>query len=157
MKKILCSALVCFVAFSATFAQTKNSANSKTEQEVLVAVDSVLQALVKRDAAVLEQALTADFYTVYDNGQVGDRKLLIDSFQVTTSGWDAFERLKSTVKFAGNGAVALCETKAKRHSPAGIHDLHWQTTVALVKEGGQWRVAAAHFTLIKPPAPRAAQ
>jgi hypothetical protein len=152
MKRITMIALFLAAACAPAFAQTASGAGNKTEQAVLKVVDDVLQALVKRDAAVLEQNLTNDFYTVYDNGQVGDRKLLLDSLKSTTSGWDAFERIQTKVKVAGNAALVLCETKAKRHTPRGNADLHWQTTVGLLNERGQWRLIGAQFTLIKPPA-----
>ena len=152
MKQITMFALFLAVTCLPAFAQTSSGAGNKTEQAVLKSVDEVLQALVTRDAAVLERNLTNDFYTVYDNGQVGDRKLLLDSLKSTTSGWNAFERIQTKVKVVGNAALVLCETKAKRHTPRGNADLHWQTTVGLVKEGQQWRVAGAQFTLIKPPA-----
>lgn len=154
MKRIMLSVLLCLVAVAPAFAQT---ASSKAEQEVLKVVDEVLAALVKRAAAALERALTDDYYTVYDGGQVGDRARVIASLKSTTSGWDAWERGETRIKLHGETALVLSQNKAKGHNPRGSFEGHWQMTTVLVRERGQWRVAAAQFTTIKPPAAPAQQ
>ena len=157
MKRIMLIALLCVTAVAPAFAQTAGGANSKAEQEVLKVVDEALAALVKRDAAVIERAFTDDYYTVYDGGQVGDKARVIASLKSTTSGWDAWERGETKVKLHGETAIVLSQNKAKGHSPRGSFESSWQATTVLVKERGQWRVAAAQFTTIKPPAAPAQQ
>jgi ketosteroid isomerase-like protein len=144
---LLCASVV-------TIGKGRNTQN-KTEQEVLKVVDDALNALVKRDIALIERTFTADYYTVYDFGLVGDRARVIESLKSTTSGWDAWERGETRVKIHGNTAFVLSQTKAKMHSPRGNSEQQWQTTTILVKEGGQWKLAASQFTIIKPPAPPA--
>lgn len=154
-KRIVFTLGVALSVFLFAGAATPVNAQTKTEQEVLKVIDDALTALVKRDIALIERTFTNDYYTVYDFGQVGDRARVIESLKSTTSGWDAWERGETRVKLQDNTAFVLSHTKAKMHSPRGSSEQQWQTTSILVKERGQWRLAATQFTIIRPPAPPA--
>ncbi|MBS1808745.1 MAG: nuclear transport factor 2 family protein [Acidobacteria bacterium] len=157
MKRILFATLFILIAVAPNFGQAASKsakADGKVEQEIFKALDEVLTALVKRDGAVIERLFTDDYFTVYDGGQVGDRARLIESLKSTTNGWDDWQRVESKVNFHSNTAIVLCRYQVKFHNSTGSHEALWRSTGVWVKEGGQWRLAASQFTVIKPPPPK---
>ncbi len=126
---------------------------SKAEQEVIKVLDDIITALVKRDGALIERIFTDDYFTVFDSGAVGDRARLIESLKSTTSGWDDWQRVETKVNLHGDTAIVLCRYKVKGHNPRGNYEADWRSMGVMLKERGQWRLAASQFTVVKPPPP----
>ncbi|HEX4945348.1 MAG TPA: nuclear transport factor 2 family protein [Blastocatellia bacterium] len=137
---------------AATSARTHTN-QSKAEQEVIKVLDEIITALVKRDGALIERVFTDDYFTVFDNGAVGDRARLIESLKSTTSGWDDWQRVETKVNLHGDTAIVLCRYKVKGHNPRGSYEADWRSMGVMLKERGQWRLAASQFTVVKPPPP----
>jgi ketosteroid isomerase-like protein len=146
-------ALSVFLFVSAATPTRIPSTQSKAEQEVIMTLDEIITALVKRDGALIERVFTDDYFTVFEGGGVGDRARLIESLKSTTSGWDDWQRVETRVNLHGDTAIVLCRYKVKGHNPRGSFEADWRSIGVMLKERGQWRLAASQFTAVKPPPP----
>ncbi|MBI1766259.1 MAG: nuclear transport factor 2 family protein [Acidobacteria bacterium] len=148
----------CFVYTLSALAFGQTAHNNKAEQEVLKAVEAGRVALLKKDIAVLERYWTDEYILTLTGGNTSTKARWLAGFKANNAGYDEWEADEVKVVIYGTTAIYNARFKVKGHNNAGkSYTADWRCTGTLVKQHGVWRLAAAHFTDIKPPAAPPAQ
>ncbi len=151
MKRIFVTTFLVCVMAAFAFGQTTN--NSKAEQEVLKAVEAGRVALLKKDIAVLERYFTDDYIVTLIGGNTSTKARWLAGFKANNAGYDEWEADEVKVVVYGATAIYNARFKVKGHNNTGkSYTADWRCTGTLVKQQGAWRLVAAQFTDIKPPA-----
>ncbi len=153
MKLTLLITLLAIATFSPALGQT---ADKKTEQEVLKTLDEVLRAMVEHDMAAIDRLYTDNYVFSGANGGSVSKAQLIEVFKrMKASGTTYILWTPSEMKVAIYGDTAVTNNRFEiktRNSKGETSALNHRYTCAWVKLKGQWKLAAAQATEIKPPA-----
>jgi ketosteroid isomerase-like protein len=156
MKRILLIILLLVAASAPALAQAANSANSKAEQEVLKTLDEVLRAMVEHDLAAIDRLYTDHYVFSSINGGSASKSQLIEGFKrMKANGASYVSWTPSEMKVAVYGDAAVTNNRFEiktRNGKGEVNTLNHRYTCAWVKLKGQWKLAAAQATEIKPPA-----
>ena len=138
--------LICLLAISVTETLL---AQSSTEKEVLQFEREACKAFVDADAAALERVLTDDFTLTLSNGEVSTRANEIAELRSGKVHYDVFENYDMKVRLYGDSAAVVTgRTKLKGVYDGKTVDKIVQFTDTLVKQNGQWRLAAGHVSAV---------
>jgi uncharacterized protein (TIGR02246 family) len=131
-------------------------AKNKGEQEVLKTLDAVLRAMDEFDLATIERLYTDDYVFTSIAGVSSSRTQLLEGFKrMKANGLAFLAWTPSEMKVAhyGDSAVTNNRYEIKTRNAQGEEKTVTQRyTCMWVKQKGQWRLAAAQATEIKPPA-----
>lgn len=154
MKLFLICIMLSFVGLSVAVGQTSDKTfnkNSRTERELLKANKAYDEALVRGDAAALDQIYADEFaYTTFD-GKVRDKA---QQLNFTKSGDLRFESGQSDdvkIRVYKNTAVMTGRFTAKGQFRGKNIDVHERYTAVWVKKDGRWRLVAEQGSEIKQP------
>ena len=138
------------IAFVAVLTCRCLFAQTPAEQEVLQFERDACKPFVDADVAGLERVLTADFTLTLSNGEVNTRADEITELRSGKVHYDIFENYDMTGRLYGdNTAVVLGKTHVKGKADGKPFDHVVQFTDTVIKQDGQWRVAASHVSPLK--------
>jgi len=162
MKRILSIALFLIAASSLAFAQTASKpVNSIAEQEVLKTLDEVLRAMIEHDMAAIDRLYTDHYVFSGNTGGSVSKAQLIEVFKrMKANGASYVSWTPSEMKIALYGDAAVTNNRFEiktRNSKGEITTLNHRYTCTWVKLKGQWKLAAAQSTEVKPPVQPAQQ
>jgi ketosteroid isomerase-like protein len=122
-----------------------------TEQEVARLADAWATAELRADTAFLEQILADDFIGVGPLGFMLNKQEWLARHQSGDLTYDALELDEVTVRVYGEAAVVIgrqVQSAAYRGNPIKAE---LRTTLVLVNQQGQWRLASLHLSPIGQP------
>jgi ketosteroid isomerase-like protein len=115
--------------------------DAKTEKEIMAAMNSYKQAIIKKDAAALQQVLSDDLVYTHSSNLHQDKAALIESLKGNSTTEDLdFKDLK--VRVYGNTAVVIGDVDFHM-STGGVQSVnHLNVLHVLVKGPQGWQLAA---------------
>ena len=123
---------------------------SAAEKEVIQFERDACKPFVDADVAGLERVLTPDFTLVGSDGHLSTRGNEIDELRTGKTHYDVFENFDMQARLYGHDvAVVLGKTHVKGTSNGQPFDHTVQFTDTVVKQDGQWRVAASHVSPVE--------
>jgi ketosteroid isomerase-like protein len=126
------------------------SAQTPAEQEVMRVIDQINAAFQQRDVKAYEALTTPDFIRVTSQGRVlGRSEWLKGQVGLAGAPRSAAKYDQMSVRVYGNGAVVTYRNQPG--SPTGPGAVSYLTRI-MEKQGGQWKMALAQSTDLKPPA-----
>ena len=152
-KLLVASALVIWVVVGAYGQDAKDEAAIKS------VIDRLISAQTAYDAKALDAVFTSDYIEVSPVGEVDPRAKVLGFYTPEAKAAAGNMSIKVTatehlIRTYGNFAVAIVRleyasaTQSTPMPPRGI-----RASCALRKESGQWKIAFAQYTGIRPPAP----
>jgi ketosteroid isomerase-like protein len=123
----------------------------RTEQEVVRLADAWATAELRADTAFLEQTLADDFIGVGPLGFMLNKQEWLARHQSGDLKYDALDLDEVTVRVYGETAVVIgrqVQSAAYRGNPIRAE---LRTTLVLVHQQGQWRLASLHLSPIGQP------
>ncbi len=136
MKKIVSLLILLFIFNIAVQAQ------SKDEQAVEAAVETLKNALISGDKTELENIAADELTYGHSSGKLEDKSAFVEALTSKVSDFKTIDLTNQTIKVVGNTALVRHELKADvvdSGKPASIHLgvlLVWQ------KEKGKWNLLA---------------
>ncbi len=131
-----------FMCAATTLAQT----SAEETNAVLQAERDGCTAYLNGEAEKIANFLTEDYTLTNSKGEISGRT---DDIADATSGkvhYDVFENYDMKVRLYGSAAVVTGRTKLKGVYDGKTVDKIVQFTDTLVKQNGQWRLAAGHVS-----------
>jgi uncharacterized protein (TIGR02246 family) len=155
MKFSFCAfAAVVLLTASSVFAQSKND---RDQSAIITLIKQMTEAQLKYDAPALDKLFTADYIEISPLGEYDPRdkvlsfytpeanpggkfKATVDATEISLRRYDKFAIMITRLDY-------IMTNDGKALPPRSI-----RATFACVKEKGQWKIASAHYTGIRPPA-----
>jgi len=149
--KIKSLMLLAVLALSAlTFSHTH--ARGAAEQEILGVKKALIEAYSKRDAAAFER-LVADDWRLVDAGGVLDKHGMLSKLSDPRGKIHSIVTEEDRLSVFEDTAVltGLVTSKSSNdENPAEVFVIRHRYTDVFVKQGGRWRLAHTHETLVAP-------
>jgi ketosteroid isomerase-like protein len=148
MKNLLAIGLMCLLCFSLAIGQESSKARS-TEDQITKLEKAWAQALVKNDAAALDQYEADDIVNTDPGGRVNDKA---QDKKDLSSGDVKFESLDIKdikVRVYGNAAVATGTNDVKASTKGQDVSGAYRFTDTWVKRNGKWQCVASQVTKIQ--------
>jgi ketosteroid isomerase-like protein len=128
--------------------------DSKTEKEVLAALDVYKQALLKRDAAALSKVLSDDLTYTHSSNLHQDKAAVLESLK-GTSFQEAIDYKDLKVRQYGNTAVVTGDVDFRNNTAGVIAISKLYISFVLVKGPQGWQIVDRQATKYPDPAPAA--
>jgi ketosteroid isomerase-like protein len=126
------------------------SPESKSQKEVLAAMDAWKQAMIQRDRSVLESLY--EFGLVYSHSS-GKHENKAEAIEAVVNGKDRMESIEfvdTSVSIYGNTALVQCRMTLRMTSDGQPNVLNLDVLHAWIKSGSRWRMAARHAARLNP-------
>ena len=146
MQKFLLVIALLSVTVAAAFSQTQKPAESKdsSEQAVLQAIQTWLEADEHQDRATLNKIIRDDFVGTAPRGRVVNKRDIIPE-EGTTGGHGLSIRAQDIkVRILGDTAIAIGRGLPKTQGPEARPELRF--TVVFAKRADHWQMVAAHLS-----------
>lgn len=146
MQKLLLVIALLSVTVAAAFSQTQKPAESKdsSEQAVLQAIQTWLEADEHQDRATLNKIIRDDFVGTAPRGRVVNKRDIIPE-EGTTGGHGLSIRAQDIkVRILGDTAIAIGRGLPKTQGPEARPELRF--TVVFAKRADHWQMVAAHLS-----------
>ena len=133
--------------FGQSSGKKSDKVNNAKEQVMALAATGI-NALVKKDFAVLERILSDDFYDISPTGSPTSKNLLVEYFKVNAARppeLEAIDLSYSVVRIYDNTAVLRTVVTLKWSGAVeqAAKDQYYVTLIA-VKKKGIWQIVATH-------------
>jgi ketosteroid isomerase-like protein len=125
-------------------------AQSKDEQAVAAAVESLRKAMVDPDKASLDALVFDDLTYGHSNGLVQDKAAFEDALLSKSSVFVNIDLTAQTVKVVGNTAWVRHTLTATTNDSGKPGTTHLSVLLVWLKEKGQWRLLARQAVKIIP-------
>jgi len=142
--------LVVLTILALTFSHTH--AQGAAEQEIFSVKKSLIEAYAKRDATAFER-LVADDWRLVDAGGVLDKRGMLFKLSDTRGKIHSINTEQDRLSVFADTAVltGLVTSKSSNdETPGEVYVIRHRYTDVFVKQGGRWRLAHTHETLITP-------
>ena len=126
--------------------------DSKTEKEVMAAMEAYKQALLKRDAAALSKLLSDDLTYTHSSNLHQDKAAVLASLK-GNSFQEAIDYKELKVRAYGNTAVVSGDVDFKNNTAGVVAVAHLYLTFVFVKGPQGWQMVARQATRYPDPAP----
>lgn len=146
MQKFLLVIALLSVTVAAAFSQTQKPAELKdsSEQAVLQAIQTWLEADEHQDRSTLNKIIGDDFVGTAPRGRVVNKRDIIPE-EGTTGGHGLSIRAQDIkVRILGDTAIAIGRGLPKTQGPEARPELRF--TVVFVKRADHWQMVAAHLS-----------
>lgn len=146
MQKFLLVIALLSVAVAAAFSQTQKPAESKdsSEQAVLQAIQTWLEADEHQDRATLNKIIGDDFVGTAPRGRVVNKRDIIPEEGTTGGHGLSISAQDIKVRILGNTAIAIGRGLPKTQGPEARPELRF--TVVFAKRADHWQMVAAHLS-----------
>ena len=146
MQKSLLVIALLSVAVAAAFSQTQKSAESKdgSEQAVLQAIQTWLEADEHQDRATLNKIIGDDFVGTAPRGRVVNKRDIIPEEGTTGGHGPSISAQDIKVRVLGDTAIAIGRGLPKTQGPEARPELRF--TVVFAKRADHWQMVAAHLS-----------
>ena len=146
MQKSLLVIALLSVAVAAAFSQTQKSAESKdgSEQAVLQAIQTWLEADEHQDRATLNKIIGDDFVGTAPRGRVVNKRDIIPEEGTTGRHGLSISAQDIKVRILGDTAIAIGRGLPKTQGPEARPELRF--TVVFAKRADHWQMVAAHLS-----------
>lgn len=135
------------VLFLAAIAQ---AAAPKAEQEVLAAMQSWKQGMLKRDAATLDKIFHADLTYSHSNGRTETKAEAIEAASKGAAVAESIEILEQNVRTYGNTALVKAKIDIKNVTNGQATLLHLSVLHVWLKTPKGWQLVARQSTRLNP-------
>jgi hypothetical protein len=137
--------------FSLLFALTATSAFSQTkdEQAVTAAVESLRKALVDPDKTTLDALVLDELTYGHSNGNVQDKAAFEEALLSKSSDFVTIDLSQQTVKVLGNMAWVRHTLSATTNDGGKPGAAHLSVLMVWLKQKGQWRLFARQAVKIQ--------
>jgi ketosteroid isomerase-like protein len=134
------------VAVAAAFSQTQKPAESKdsSEQAVLQAIQTWLEADEHQDRATLNKIIGDDFVGTAPRGRVVNKRDIIPEEGTTGGHGLSISAQDIKVRILGDTAIAIGRGLPKTQGPEARPELRF--TVVFAKRADHWQMVAAHLS-----------
>ena len=132
------------------FSRGADAGRGDDEQQIRKIEQEWLDAIVKRDAAYLQNLEAPDFAVTGPGGRTLNKE---EDIKDTTSGETTFEKMtieKLTVRFYGETAIANGVAQVKAHTKGKNESGKYSWTDVFVKMNGEWKAVSGHVTAVAP-------
>ena len=146
MQKFLLVIALLSVAVAAAFSQTQKPAESKdsSEQAVLQAIQTWLEADERQDRATLNKIIGDDFVGTAPRGRVVNKRDIIPEEGTTGGHGLSISAQDIKVRILGDTAIAIGRGLPKTQGPEARPELRF--TVVFAKRADHWQMVAAHLS-----------
>ena len=146
MQKFLLVIALLSVAVAAAFSQTQKPAESKdsSEQAVLQAIQTWLEADEHQDRATLNKIIGDDFVGTAPRGRVVNKRDIIPAEGTTGGHGLSITAQDIKVRILGDTAIAIGRGLPKTQGPEARPELRF--TVVFAKRADHWQMVAAHLS-----------
>jgi ketosteroid isomerase-like protein len=146
MQKFLLVIALLSVAVAAAFSQTQKPAESKdsSEQAVLQAIQTWLEADEHQDRATLNKIIGDDFVGTAPRGRVVNKRDIIPEEGTTGGHGLSISAQDIKVRILGDTAIAIGRGLPKTQGPEARPELRF--TVVFAKRADHWQMVAAHLS-----------
>jgi ketosteroid isomerase-like protein len=139
-----------FVLLSAT-ALWAATPDSKTEKEVLAALEAYKQAMLKKDTAALNKLLTDDLTYTHSNNLHEDKAAVLAA--IKTSAIEAIDFRDIKIRVYGNTALLVADADFRNNTAGTVSVSKLNILHVFVKGNSGWQLAARQATRYPDPAP----
>ena len=146
MQKFLLVIALLSVTLAAAFSQTQKPAESKdsSEQAVLQAIQTWLEADEHQDRATLNKIIGDDFIGTAPRGRVVNKRDIIPEEGTTGGHGLSITAQDIKVRILGDTAIAIGRGLPKTQGPEARPELRF--TVVFAKRADHWQMVAAHLS-----------
>ena len=123
----------------------------KTEKEILAAMDSYKQALMKKDAAALSKILSDDLTYTHSSNKHEDKAAVLESLKGNTT-VEAIDFKDLKVRVYGNTAVVKGDVDFRNNAAGTVTVSKLNVLHVLVKGTQGWQLVARQATRYPEPA-----
>jgi ketosteroid isomerase-like protein len=123
---------------------------SKSQKEVLAAMDAWKQAMIQRDRSVLESLYDSGLVYCHSNGKHESKA---EAIEAVVNGKDRIESIEfevTSVSEYGNMALVQCKMTLRMTSEGKPTTLNLDVLHVWVKSGSRWKMAARHAARLNP-------
>jgi ketosteroid isomerase-like protein len=125
--------------------------DAKTEKEVLAALDTYKQALIKKDAAAMSKVLADDLTYTHSSNKHEDKAALLESLKGSAH-TEAIDFKDIKVRLYGNTAVVTGDADFRNNTDDTVATLHLHVIHVFVKNPQGWQMVARQTTRYPEPA-----
>ena len=146
MQKFLLVIALLSVTLAAAFSQTQKPAESRdgSEQAVLQAIQTWLEADEHQDRATLDKIIGDDFIGTAPRGRVVNKRDIIPEEGTTGGHGLSITAQDIKVRILGDTAIAIGRGLPKTQGPEARPELRF--TVVFAKRADHWQMVAAHLS-----------
>ena len=146
MQKFLLVIALLSVAVAAAFSQTQKPAESKdsSEQAVLQAIQTWLEADEHQDRDTMNKIIGDDFIGTAPRGRVVNKRDIIPEEGTTGGHGLSISAQDFKVRILGDTAIAIGRGLPKTQGPEARPELRF--TVVFAKRADHWQMVAAHLS-----------
>jgi len=119
--------------------------DAKTEKEVLAALDTYKQAMMKKDAATLQKVLADDLTYTHSSNLHETKAAVIESLKNNTV-YEAIDFKDPKVRVYGNTALVKCDTDFKNNNAGTVVVNKLNILHVFVKGPQGWQLVARQAT-----------
>ena len=126
------------------------SPESKSQKQVLTAMDAWKQAMIQRDRSVLESLYDPRLVYCHSNGKHENK---VEAIEAVVNGKDRMESIEiadTSVSVYGNTALVQCKMILRMTSDGKPTILNLDVLHVWIKSGSRWRMAARHSARLNP-------
>jgi ketosteroid isomerase-like protein len=136
MRQLLSSFILLAIAATPVFAQ------SKDEQAVASAVETLRKALIDPDKATLDALVLDDLTYGHSNGNLQDKAAFEEALLNKSSDFVTIDLTQQTIKVVGNTAWVRHTLTATTNDGGKPGAAHLSVLLIWLKQKGQWRLLA---------------
>ena len=125
--------------------------NSKAEQQLRELRNTLNQALLKGDIAMLEKDLADETITIRENGSLASKAELLESFRSGKVKYDSLEESDTNIRIYGKTAVMTSIRKVTGQAFGKAMSGQTRNTYVYVYRNGKWLPVLHQMTAIMPP------
>jgi ketosteroid isomerase-like protein len=134
------------LAISCMFA-TGAAAQTAAEKAVKASIESLRQALIKRDRATLDKLTTPDLLYSHSNSRLENKAQFLDANSKPDEGYDVLDFGPTTFFTYGDTVVARGDWMVKTRAAGGqVSELKLNVLQVWVKTKAGWKLAARQST-----------
>jgi ketosteroid isomerase-like protein len=148
------SLVLCTLLLLATLALAPAASNPTAEKEVLAAMETWKQAVMKKDRALFDKTLHADLTYGHSSGLVETKQQSIDHIVNSQVIYQAVNFSDTKVAVHGDAAFVTGIVDYHQKSGGNVAVIHLLVLTAWVKGPQGWQMIARQSTRPDPPAPR---
>lgn len=131
------SLALCFLALNFTA-----QAQSKEEQAVATAVETLKKAIVDADKAALEAITLEELSFGHSSGLIEDKAAFVEALVSGKSDFKNMNLSGQTTTIAGNTALVRHDLKASVENSGTPSDIHLGVLLVWQKQKGEWKLLA---------------
>jgi ketosteroid isomerase-like protein len=145
LQRLVCLLLVATIFSTSVFAQ------SKDEQAVAAAVESLRKAMIDPDKNTLDKLTCTELSYGHSAGKIEDKAAFMNALLSGSSDFVTIDLTEQTIKIAGNNAIVRHILKGTNNDGGKPGAPHLYVLLVWQKQNGSWKLLARQAA--KVPAP----